>query len=317
MRQKKQVIFFLVLLSFVAVCLIIYFCDFGNYIGNLTEQPRGEIVFVPAKGKHLGFTNVTGKDIQIIDTEVGFMIPVWGNNGNSIFGLGENLYFDHPTYWNIQNGVNKRCANGPYYFQIIGTDNPLIPTEAIVNNYSQIILVQMDNCIDKTFLVAEDHYPEDFKVLGMSFNSDSQELLFGVYRSYSQEWHYEIVKLNLNTKNESFIGYGLNPSWSSNGDKIAYFGEDGKMYLMEKDGSNIRLINTNQFFTPNERLIPEVIPIIQWSPDDQWIVYHRCTDEYWRNPEKCQIYKMNMETLEETLLIDQGMFPDWKPISKE
>lgn len=286
--------------------------------GRIKANPEGSIIFLPYIDKNiLGFSNYEGKDIKTYDVHQDFSRPVWSEDGLFIFGLGGHGLIGHPIYWDLEKGRYKRCTDGPFYFQIQGTENPDKPKEVLLQNSSQILIMDLEACQIEKYIVDDDSYKDYFRVLGMSYCPEKRTVAYGLYYDYEEGWRYEIVLYHVDTWDEEVIGLGVNPSWSHDGESIAYFGTDSRLYLMDANGSNVRLLLSYQFFDPCGDLITKARPIIQWSPDDKWIIYHRCDGDNWYDNEMCQIYKLNVETKEEVMIIDQGMYPDWNPSSGE
>lgn len=298
------------LLVFIYLILINWKPDFGVILAN----PKGSIVFRPnPELNKLGFSDSDGNNIEIHKMNQEISMAVWSNDGRHILGLGGHGAIGYPIIWDLNSHLYKRCQNSPYYFQVISTNNPERTKEVVLSNSTQIIIKDIFLCEEIKVVVDDDHYDKNYKILGVSYNPENQTIVFGIYIDHPDGWRYQIVIHEIATGFEEVIAYGVNPSWSNSGNQIAFFGEDGLMYRMEPNGSDIQLINGNKFYSPVGYFIPEKIPIIQWSPEDHWILYHRCDDLHWENPENCSIYKMNMKTGEETVIIDQGMFPDWNP----
>ena len=104
----------------------------------------------------------------------------------------------------------------------------------------------------------------------------------------------------------------LNPTISPDGRWIAYTVADG-LHLIHPDGSgDMQLVNIPDWnagwpvFT--------WAPRASWSPDSQWIVYHKCLNEgcMIANHRGRKIYKINIETRENKLLVNDGINPYWK-----
>jgi len=125
----------------------------------------------------------------------------------------------------------------------------------------------------------------------------------------------EIIVLDLKKDTGISVGYGIAPTWSSNGEWITYRGLDG-IYIVSPYGANNRRLV--EYSIPEEIGVAEDWPPIpSWSPDMQWLTYHKCTLPSW--PEnKCTsiedfaIFKVNIETGEEIKILDGGLNPYWR-----
>ena len=104
----------------------------------------------------------------------------------------------------------------------------------------------------------------------------------------------------------------LNPAISPDGQWIAYTHTEG-IHLIRPDGSGDKLLvnipDWNEYW-PRFTWAPKA----SWSPDSQWIVYHRCLNRNCTVTDNkgSAIYKMNIETGENELLLHGGINPYWK-----
>jgi len=108
----------------------------------------------------------------------------------------------------------------------------------------------------------------------------------------------------------------LAPAISPDGQWVAYTADDG-LYLIRPDGNDQRRIVPLQMIsrTPGGPAWDQWPTVASWSPDSQWLVYHRCaapTPERCIDPESYTIYKVNVGTLEEIPLVEGGVNPYWR-----
>ncbi len=103
----------------------------------------------------------------------------------------------------------------------------------------------------------------------------------------------------------------VDAAFSPDGQWIAYTASAGGIYLIRPDGSdNHQVVDAK----PNRDWSTQWIPSASWSPDNQSIIYHRCM-----RPNNCNervelngIYKLDIETLEEELIMEGGLNPYWR-----
>lgn len=111
--------------------------------------------------------------------------------------------------------------------------------------------------------------------ISMSWSPDGQKFIVSEYpRSPDSEtFGGGLFIVDLKTKERRSIGQGAWPSWSPNGDLIAYFGADNQnCYTMTSDGLNKRkLFSYRPLFSTGYRLMGPLV----WSPDGRYIIYHR------------------------------------------
>jgi Tol biopolymer transport system component len=142
------------------------------------------------------------------------------------------------------------------------------------------------------------------------------------------EYVYEVVLLDTGPRAERVLvrssGAGSEaileaPAFSPDGEWIAYTAADG-IYLMHADGSDPRRVAQVDMLRDcgdgTFGCWDDSPPRASWSPDSRWLVYHRCRVPA---PDTCvggaddhNIYKLNVETGEETLLVEGGLNPYWR-----
>ncbi|MFH2103009.1 MAG: hypothetical protein ABIJ39_06590 [Chloroflexota bacterium] len=130
-----------------------------------------------------------------------------------------------------------------------------------------------------------------------------------------------IIIRNIVNGEERTAGVGDYPAWSRDSQWLAYTGRDGIYVVNVSDETELRrvLLYPNPFDerdpTYAGRDYWEIPPEVSWSPDGQWLVYHRWHGtDYFTGvyPEYSSIYKLNVETGEEIKIIDGGMYPSWR-----
>ncbi len=142
---------------------------------------------------------------------------------------------------------------------------------------------------------------------------------------YPQQIVSEIVALDVDSGAERVLVHKegehvdlYNPAISPDGQWVAYTAVDG-LYLIRPDGTEQHRVLALDML--RNRYGGETLtwdawpPAVSWSPDSRWLVYHRCMLP---NPEECRsvetygIYKLNLETLQEELLLKGGLNPYWR-----
>lgn len=132
------------------------------------------------------------------------------------------------------------------------------------------------------------------------------------------EWKISHIMIyDLESGDEEFLAPGIEPVWSPNDIFIAFIGAQG-IFIADLDG-NIELLVP--YKNPERGGVDATEgdwpPIVSWSPDSQWITYHKCTlliskNTRCREVEDFSIYKFNISTGEEILIIEGGLNPYWK-----
>jgi Tol biopolymer transport system component len=108
----------------------------------------------------------------------------------------------------------------------------------------------------------------------------------------------------------------VKPAISPDGRWIAYTAEDGVFIVSVNGGESRRVVDTAVERLTSLGLIEDYSPpVASWSPDSQWIVYHRCTlpGEQWCNQlSHYSVFKVNIETGEEVFLVEGALNPYWR-----
>ena len=129
-----------------------------------------------------------------------------------------------------------------------------------------------------------------------------------------------ITVRNLDSGEERIMHPGDFPAWSRDSHWLAYTGPDG-IYVVNilKNSEPVRVV---LYENPVGDVFPTYSDINQlpppepaWSPDGQWLVYHRLTVDPGHNgdfPNYHSVFKANIETGEEIKIVDQGMYPYWR-----
>jgi hypothetical protein len=103
------------------------------------------------------------------------------------------------------------------------------------------------------------------------------------------------------------------PALSPDGRSVAYTVANGIYVVPVTGGASRRIVGTavlRSFLG-----YPVAVPAASWSPDGEWLVYHRCTlpgQQYCGGLADYSIFKVNVETGEEILLVEQGLYPYWR-----
>jgi len=258
-----------------------------------------------------------GSNRQLLDTNIGFEQPSWSKDERFLYGLSEGpgLGAGYPAYWDTQEGQFGICKrNLPYFTQIQGADNPDNPYEVIVQDVWLIITIDISKCKVLTTLIDYSDQPGQLEIVGFSYNSATQELVYGlVVEPYTQNRGYRLMYQNMKSRSQMQLAEGINPSWSPDGNQAAYIGLNG-LYVYSFADAVSRVLVQNPFFLPWESGSPAMfITVPSWSPDGEWLVYHRCNNFSFCQPEEAKIYKVNIKSLQEEIVLTGGQFPNWRP----
>jgi hypothetical protein len=282
--------------------------------------PDGEILYYRDgyPSDFLGFVQANGDNNQLLEFKRKFFHPVWSSDDHLIYGLsgGKGASWGFPAYWNHEKGKFKICTrNLPMFAQIQGAGNPENLYEVFLHHATEIISYDISRCrhID-TLVDYSDRRVQFNEIAGFSYSPSRHSLVYGLRRSVRKKATYPLMYLDLNTGETTQIAEGVHPSWSPDGSQIAYFGLDG-LYLLsiEGIGEEPRQLVAQPFFDPadNSGLW---LSGATWSPDGQWLAYHRCDDGIryckWKD---AVIYKVPSQGGEEEIILAGGEAPSWRP----
>jgi Tol biopolymer transport system component len=285
--------------------------------------PHGEIVF--QRGGHsLGFVDADGSVLTVVELRallVGWQeaaYPVWSPDGSTVvFRAGENPGGGYGDLIIIRAGREVlHCPDkgslGMGRVSFLGTDKVVATVWNGVDDLMQVALINLEDCqVIRSYL-------DEAEVLGTSaITQDGQWL--ALEKRVSDPLVWDIMVLDLASGQETVVGKGCCPSWSPDGRWLAYTGEDyGEIsgmnlpypegiYLISRDnGQKSRLVSFPKTWWGWE-------PAPSWSPDGQWLVYHRCMRKWCsEDVTEYSIFKVHVETGEEVKILDGGVNPYWR-----
>ena len=278
---------------------------------NIDEQFIGQLGFINADGS--GETYLIAKDFS-----AGFIEPSLTDDGNML------LYYQREyTVGGIDSDgylITFRGDRYVIYFPspIHGTDEFLVASADENGWIIKRIQIASGEVIEKYPVGMKPDGPKFIGGLGTN-NLIEDELLFRRWFVDEDDILYiELVIRNISTGNERIllqykgdlesVTRIMKPAFSPDGSWIAYTSNDG-IYMIRPDGSENHQIIRQEII--NYSWWP---PAASWSPDGEWIVYHlaQVSPFYSRDQSKdSNIYKFNIETGEEVLLVQGGLNPYW------
>lgn len=269
------------------------------------------------KGFEFGIFNLRDSEYNSLFLKEKFAKPVWTTNGEILLGLSGSAnaggYWGYPAYWDIQQGQYKICKDDlPFFAQIQTSGNLENPYEVILHNAWFIVLFDLIECEQTRILVDYSDQVSTYELAGFSYNPETKKLSYGlvIYKK-TNEYIFEIRQLDLDTQENTHLAEGISPSWSPDGTHLAYIGENG-LYTLTPDNNEITKFAEYHFFDPTILNSWSFYPIPHWSPDNNWIVYHRCNEQK-DNFCETSIYRINLQKRSDEKLYSFGEYPSWRP----
>ncbi len=342
--QRKIFIPLIMLGICVVICLVEALSRYLSIPTAPKEFPKGNIVFqeyVWDEDKYtIGFVNDDGSDVEhvympldkfLLGDGVTPMNPIISQDGTmmvfEIFGSAYN------TKRVVILLAGKRPQKCELLFGELSGPTQLIHHDAhilidAVSPPGVMLVYDLANCKDSeqaiNLVYNEDNYVAVYNEdnLGLpayqgALSPDGKELAISTI--FNESELFSIVVFDLATKEYRFIDSGSNPSFSPDGEWVAYTGVDG-IYIARNDGTDNRRIvyYENPEFVGGDWISGMDWPTKPaWSPDGNWIVYHKCVinepQSDCMNLEDFVIFKVNVHTGEEVKIIEGGLNPYWRP----
>jgi hypothetical protein len=234
----------------------------------------------------------------------------------------ERFHVYYPTLLSIWKSgeLPLLCKQwGPQQMAYLSADQQHI----FISTEQGVALYELDDC------GVDDTYPAITYENVLGVFSPNLEYITNVVRlSPMPEDDRFVILRDMDSGSERTVGVGAYPAWSRDSQWLAYTGKDGiyiaNILIQSETRRVVEYTNPYEFendptYSAGEyyRISPEA----SWSPDGKWLVYHRWigTDYYTgTNPDYNAIYILNLETGEETKILDGGMYPYWRwPAAEE
>lgn len=288
--------------------------------------PEREIVFQldpyysGGLDNRIGFLDADGSNVIYLEYDgiQAVVNPIRDRNGDLYFSNPSSYIegitqpgtrIDFRDYWaldfNLINGNNSFLLvsneNGKYALKELNIESGKVVNTFFVGEYL------IDDSTEGFNLGTNSFYNN--QIVYQRHKFDRSDLLIHELRIYDKNTDISEILLRYEGTPET-VQRIVNPAFSPDGTWIAYTSNDG-IYLIRPDGSDNHIIIRHEiknFF--------EWPPTVSWSPDGSWIVYHKCllpdNIQCRNNVEDSSIYKYNIESAEEILLLDGGVNPYWQ-----
>lgn len=283
---------------------IIYQASDNELIG---EKPFNAIGFVNSDGTDSLILPIdyTGKVLQPSISEDGEFLYFHTSLFNpdrieEAFGIAHSLR----TNRHVKSCSNKNGTNW-FIFSYPGTDDIVFASGV------DIRLVNPRNCkVLQTLMKLSD---DRSVIRGFSISAQGDFIVFGKSTNVNGENEFSIERYNLSDQSiKPILIDGINPIISPDNRKIAYLGDSNTgvgICITDLDGSHHRLI---LHLSASNGINSAIPPVPIWSPDGKWLVYHKCVRGECEKRSDFNIYKVNVDTGVESLVITGGLYPIWR-----
>jgi hypothetical protein len=301
-------------------CSIGFPNDFLSQPDESVSYPFSEIIFISEQG--LGFINSNGTDLVLM--------PLHRSSGTSFFGrpmiTGDGMQLillgSQATY-PVQTGSIYtarpgqpilHCKQWGRGFVWLSEDQQYVFTDSMEG----IVKYAINDC-------GRDTSPAD--VYDGVFGVLSPDETHAVNVRWEKEKKAKLGLVNIQTSEEIIVGEGNFPSWSRDSQSLAYTGADGIYVYHVASGKSEKI---SEHFHPSGKEYPLYYerspwyypPVVSWSPDGKWLVYHIHGNTH---PKQAtisilvyDICKINLLTGDETKLFGGGFSPYWRwPAAEE
>ena len=189
------------------------------------------------------------------------------SDGDFIECKGDKLPLAEGRVWITQNTT------------VISPDQREIP--------QRIILFDMETCQE----IEEVYNSSDEKEVIEEATLSSQAWLAYSYYIKNESGGIKIINPSGNVYE---IPNGMNPSWSKDGNYLAFTVHKEGLFYSDKFGRNIELITDNILYA--------IHTYPSWSPDGEWVIFSKGTN----------IFKFNVSSKEGELIFEGGINPNWR-----
>jgi hypothetical protein len=302
-KQKFTLLILVVITLIGSVAVIALSIKPARVLGLGETLPDRDIVFVIDRGV-LGFINSDGSGYTVrkVDLpnwrawrpftttpELTYRV-VWGSDGDYLIGRYSVVSLDSGIPLLIYtDGTFVKCSDdetSPYgEGRSWGISGKTILTAVHHPGYgpSKMILVDMTDCkvVSTLYIATVNETLREATI--------SSQRWFAISRYFQQRDEVVIVKPDSTVV--TTLPEALYPTWSPDGEWLAYSIYNDGLYVMRKDGTDTRkLTNAHFSLTPS------------WSPDGQWLIYSR----------DWVIFKLRLSDGNEYELFKGGNNPDWR-----
>jgi hypothetical protein len=279
--------------------------------------PENDIVFIPEETPDtLGFINAdgTGFETRTLEMSEGFFRDfvkmstlglsvwvTWGPEGRSLAGSLGRFHTGGgiPVVITSDGGLlycpeDESTPDSTARSWIVDGSTILTIDEYPSGDPELVLLMDMTTCAVREVLY---QIPQDLNLEEASISLQGW-LAITTLREASlseREAFRRILLIDPQGAEVAEVPNGRWPSWSQDGEWLAYTVNDDGLYIVRRDGTE-----------PRKVLAEPRVGLATWSPDGEWLAYDRPTGEG-----NQAIYKVNLTSGEEVEIFRGGFNPNW------
>jgi hypothetical protein len=335
------------------LCLIILFWYLTKpWVRGSSTFPGTELVFqVDAldllenyNENNLGFVNAdgSGETYLTITNRLSYLLRESGasptlpviTTDDSTLAYRIKIYPGHPGEL-----VILEAGHAPIKCSTRGNERPSLtshPNQIMIDTvdlgWQAHVLYKLSSCrkgLEAGIIEVYDQDSIGYNPSHGALSPDKRFLAYGRDFAYFKQHHevdpYKLFVYDLENNTELLVGSGEYPTWSPDGEWLAYTGRDDiglvgydriferhdGIYVARPDGTEKRkVVEISPLYTEWDSLP-------SWSPDGKWLTYHKCIlpddpGNLCKERYHFAIFILNVETGEETKIVDGGLNPFWR-----
>jgi hypothetical protein len=304
------------LIGWVILAVILTSCASKQSLSNIPQTDivyqADHKVFNTDPPGSIGFVNADGSGNMIISLSDIATQPMVIDNGRTLVLKLTNT----PNL--IDYGYPEFITNSPNKYLVCNWEIPPmqysmpVPNSKYIIGFSyqqNIFLADRQTCRIKKYIWGSpfnSNYNKGIFIGMATPSNDGREIVFDAGKRGNERQIY-ILDLKSGKVDQTGIT-GFLPTFSPDDRQIAYF-YDNSLFISNSDGSEQKSILT--FSPPFSDYSNGLTPIPFWSPDGKWILYHKCINTECIQRKDFDIFKVNVETGEEVLIVKAGLYPTW------
>lgn len=299
MKKNTISIHFLTFLTFLlAGCNYLFDFRTLSHNGNLFSYEVFDGSFIEAKTE--------GENCYCSpDFPKGLSRPKMSKDANWLLGFypareRRNMFIDSFLLANQDNSQTLKCVSNQFSEAIEFYD--LENKKILVQAPYEIIVFDMNSCTtDETILSTG----KSNKYRGISWDSTNNKLAFGISTDYMHDQVDEIYVYDFEKEQTLLYGNGIAPSWSTNGNYLAFVTKYGVIFH--------NVIDDKEIFLPIDAIDMARDPFLDWNLDSSELLISLYIKE---NSKKSvsKVYVYSLESNELKLLVEGGGQATWIPI---